>query len=257
MPPILLDHIAIALPRIADAPAALVGVLGGLPDKSWPSGAFRWATWTFAAAAAIEILEPMGTDGFLHRFLAAHGRGVHHVTFRVPDLAEACRRAEAAGYDIVGRDESNRSWKEAFLHPKQALGIVVQLAESEIAPPPARPASVSPGLPDPPPPARILGLRLRAQSRARAITQWRDVLHGRDVRAPGRQPRLPLAGLADAARRRHRPNRRRGASRPRGGCRAAHRRARDGGGRPRHSAPTALLLNAGRTKEAIDGIRSE
>ena len=178
MPPILLDHIAIALPRIADAPAALVGVLGGLPDKSRPAGAFRWATWTFAADAAIEILEPMGADGFLHRFLAAHGRGVHHVTFRVPDLAEACRRAEAAGYDIVGRDESDRSWKEAFLHPKQALGIVVQLAESEIAPPPARPASVPPGLPDPPPPARILGLRLRAQSRSRAITQWRDVLHG-------------------------------------------------------------------------------
>lgn len=130
MPPILLDHIAIALPRIADAPAAFVDVLGGVPERTRPAGVFRWASWTFAGGGIIEILEPAGPDGFRHRFLAARGPGVHHVTFKVPDLAEVCRRAEACGSDIVGRDESDPSWKEAFLHPKQALGIVVQLAES-------------------------------------------------------------------------------------------------------------------------------
>jgi methylmalonyl-CoA/ethylmalonyl-CoA epimerase len=181
MPPIRLDHIAIALPRIAEAPAALVAVLGGVPDKCRPSGAFRWATWTFAAGASIEVLEPMGTDGFLHRFLAARGRGIHHVTFKVPDLAEACTRAEKAGYGIVGRDESDRSWKEAFLHPKQALGIVVQMVESEIPSPPDPAVSVPPGLPDPPPPVRIIGLRLRAQSRHRALTQWSEVLQGAET----------------------------------------------------------------------------
>ena len=80
MLPIQLDHIAIALPRIADAPAALVDVLGGVPERSWPAGVFRWASWTFANGSVIEILEPAGPDGFLHRFLAAHGRGVHHVS---------------------------------------------------------------------------------------------------------------------------------------------------------------------------------
>ena len=40
MPPIQLDHIAIALPRIADAPSVLVAVLGGVPQRSWPSGVF-------------------------------------------------------------------------------------------------------------------------------------------------------------------------------------------------------------------------
>jgi methylmalonyl-CoA/ethylmalonyl-CoA epimerase len=159
MPPIQLDHIAIALPRIADAPAALVDVLGGVPDRSRPAEVFRWASWTFAAGGVIEILEPAGPDGFLHRFLAAHGRGVHHVTLKVPDLALVCHRAETCGYDIVGRDESDPSWKEAFLHPKQALGIVVQLVESGSAPPRDPPASIPPGLPDPPPAVSILGLR--------------------------------------------------------------------------------------------------
>jgi catechol 2,3-dioxygenase-like lactoylglutathione lyase family enzyme len=202
MPPIRLDHIAIALPRIAEAPAALVAVLGGVPDNNRPSATFRWATWRFAGGATIEVLEPIGPDGFLHRFLAARGRGIHHVTFKVPDLAEACARVEEAGYDIVGRDESDRSWKEAFLHPKQALGIVVQIVESETAAASDPPASVPFGLPEPPPPVRILGLRLYAQSRPRALTQWSQVLRGamaedRDGSLEFRWPDSPMCLAVD------------------------------------------------------------
>jgi methylmalonyl-CoA/ethylmalonyl-CoA epimerase len=175
MPPIRLDHIAIALPRIADAPSVLVAVLGGVPERMRPAGAFRWASWTYVGGGRIEILEPTGADGFLHRFLAAHGPGVHHVTFKVPDLDWICRRAERHGYGIVGRDESDPTWKEAFLHPKQALGIVVQLTEVGAAPP-GDPGDLPPGLPGAPAPVRILGLRMRAHSRERALTQWHDIL---------------------------------------------------------------------------------
>lgn len=178
MPPTRLDHIAIALPSISRAPDVLVGVLGGVPDRSRPAGVFRWATWRFEGGGCIEILEPVGADGFLHRFLSAHGPGVHHVTFKVPRLSEACRRAHALGYDIVGRDESDPSWKEAFLHPKQAQGIVVQIVEAAAPAGPDLAHSIPPGLPDPPPPVRILGLRLCAHSAERALTQWRDVLDG-------------------------------------------------------------------------------
>jgi catechol 2,3-dioxygenase-like lactoylglutathione lyase family enzyme len=174
------DHIAIALPRIADAPPALVGVLGGVPDRGAPSGPYRWATWRFAGGGCIEILEPLGEDGFLHRFLARHGPGIHHATFKVPSLREACARARAEGYGIVGYDDSDPYWAEAFLHPKQALGIVVQLVEQK-----SRGGEESrwrfpgpPGPDNPPPPVTILGLRLRAPSRARAGAQWGRVLGG-------------------------------------------------------------------------------
>jgi hypothetical protein len=43
MPPIRLDHIAVAFPRIADAPGALVAVLGAVPGKSCPVETFREA----------------------------------------------------------------------------------------------------------------------------------------------------------------------------------------------------------------------
>jgi methylmalonyl-CoA/ethylmalonyl-CoA epimerase len=185
MPPIRLDHIAIALPRIADAPSVLVAVLGGVPERIRPSGVFRWASWTYAGGGRIEILEPTGADGFVHRFLAAHGPGVHHVTFKVPDLDAVCRRAQDHGYGIVGRDESDPSWKEAFFHSKQALGIVVQLAEAGPPSPADAADDLAPGLPDAPPSARILGLRMRAHSRERALTQWRDILQAQVEDGPG------------------------------------------------------------------------
>ena len=179
------DHIAIGMSRMGDATEMLVGTLGGVPAYGQPSGVFRWGSWTFEGGGAIEILEPMGDHGFLHRFLDERGPGVHHVTFRVPSLDEVTKRAERAGYDVVGRDDSDPDWKEAFLHPKQALGIVVQFAESVGGDDePSAHWQPPPGPPDPPAPVAIVGLRLRAHSRERARRQWETVLEGHPSEGP-------------------------------------------------------------------------
>jgi len=172
------DHIAIAARRIADAPPYLMGVLGGVPYFGMFADVFRFGQWEFDGGGRIEVLEPRGADGFLHRFLAARGPGVHHVTFKVPSLDEARARAAALGYGVVGYDASVPRWKEAFLHPKEALGIVVQIVESPDDPPrghwrkpPPMPAAA-------PPPVRLLGLRLSAHSAERARRQWATLLGG-------------------------------------------------------------------------------
>ena len=195
MTSIRFDHIAIAAQRLTDAPAVLVGALGGRPGHGSPSGPYTWSTWRYANDGCLEVLEPCGDDGFLHRFLAARGPGIHHVTFRVPSLADVCARATAHGYRIVGFDDSDPSWSEAFLHPKEALGIVVQFAESRAADTP-RPWTPPPSPPAPPPAVSIVGLRLRARSVARADTQWRDVLQGERTDEAGlliyRWPESPM-----------------------------------------------------------------
>jgi methylmalonyl-CoA/ethylmalonyl-CoA epimerase len=192
------DHIAIATHRMADAAAVLMGELGGLPAFGGDSGPYRFGQWRFDNGARLEVLEPAGAGGFLHRFLAQHGPGVHHVTFRVPDLRAACARAEAAGYGIVGYDDANPYWQEAFLHPRQAMGIVVQLAQSRPAPPGRGPRWSPPSVPaDVPPAVRLLGLRLSARDDDRARRQWVQVLQGEPSDGPAgelvvRWPRSPL-----------------------------------------------------------------
>ena len=181
---VLFDHIAIAVPRLADAEAVLAGQLGGRSTFGMTTDEYRFWHWRYEGGGDIEALEPAGQDGgFLHRFIAQHGPGIHHVTFTVPSLAEACDRARVNGYSIVGYDDSDPEWSEAFLHPKQAQGIVVQFAQTNADRTVVPPGHEAPG---PAPsstndsawPITVLGLRLSARSRERAHTQWGTVVQG-------------------------------------------------------------------------------
>ena len=197
MSDIQLDHIAIATHRLTDAPPLLVGALGGIPFFGMEAAVFRFGQWEFEGDGRIEVLEPRGDDGFLHRFLATRGPGIHHVTFKVPTLRETCDRAESLGYGIVGYHDASPYWKEAFLHPKEALGIVVQLAQmGGKGPTRGKWRTAPPGPANPPPPVRIIGLRTRAHSEARAQRQWSALLHGAQSREGNalvyRWPHSPL-----------------------------------------------------------------
>lgn len=53
------DHIAIAVPRMADAPAVLVGALGGTPTgDGGPAGAYTWASGVSRAGAGWRSWSP-------------------------------------------------------------------------------------------------------------------------------------------------------------------------------------------------------
>src|SRR5215475_5251373 len=160
---VVFDHVAIGVPCMADAAPFLAGELGGVPDAGAirTSAAFAWGTYRYQGGGSIEVLEPIGEEGFVQRFLAERGPGIHHVTFKVPSLDQVCARAEAAGYGIVGRDDSDPEWREAFLHPKQALGIVVQVAQPGPPAGPESPPVLPPAAPASPAPRTVLGLRMR------------------------------------------------------------------------------------------------
>jgi methylmalonyl-CoA/ethylmalonyl-CoA epimerase len=178
----VLDHVAFGVANVEGVVACLAGTLGGRPFEAGPGAAFRWWQWRFARDGVIEVIQPDGDEkGFVDRFLAARGPGIHHVTFKVPDLARAALRVRSHGYDVVGYFDAVPSWKELFLHPKQAQGIVVQLAESNPELGSGLPEGFDfPDAPEPAgPPADVTGVRLSAASEARARAQWETLLGGR------------------------------------------------------------------------------
>lgn len=130
-----LDHVAIAMRDVGDALNTLVGELGGTILFGGPTVGFR-AMQVFVGDGSkgmqIELLEPwqVEVNDFLERFLVKHGDGPHHLTFKVADLAAEVERVRKDGFDFVGIDLEHPLWKEAFIHPKQAHGTVVQLAQS-------------------------------------------------------------------------------------------------------------------------------
>ena len=131
-----LDHVALAAPDTSDALRFLTGALGGTILFGGQSVGFRpmqvWLGTQAGDGMPVELLEPWAVDqnDFLARFVARHGAGPHHLTFKVPDLAAAIERVRGAGFHPVNIDVSDPEWKEAFLMPREAHGTVVQLAES-------------------------------------------------------------------------------------------------------------------------------
>lgn len=126
-----LDHVAVATERQRDAWPRYAGDLAGAWLSGGHSPGFSAAQVQYANGMKVEVLQPnqVEENDFLRRFLDANGAGPHHLTFKVADLDAALAAAGSAGLDPVGVDRSDPGWQEAFLHPKQALGIVIQLAQ--------------------------------------------------------------------------------------------------------------------------------
>jgi methylmalonyl-CoA/ethylmalonyl-CoA epimerase len=136
-----LDHVAHAVTRWQDVWTRYAVDLGAEWNSGGPGPGFAPGQLCFANDARVEVLMPYDVEvnDFLVRFLTTNGPGPHHLTFKVPDLAHALDTVRAAGWEPIGVDLSHPEWMEAFLHPKRATGIVVQLAEAPaawVSPPP-------------------------------------------------------------------------------------------------------------------------
>jgi methylmalonyl-CoA/ethylmalonyl-CoA epimerase len=136
----VLDHVAVGTHTLTDGWELFGGVLGGTWVYGGHSPGYWWGQLQFSAGPKIELLTPTGglDSEFLERFLTARGPGPHHLNFIVPDIMAALSRVEAAGIEPVQVNLENPRWKEAFLHPRDAYGIVIQLAEQS-GPPPEHP----------------------------------------------------------------------------------------------------------------------
>ena len=129
---LVLDHTAHAVRSIAEASKLYGQILGGkciYQEESTDEG-FRFAQYRYPNGSKVELLEPVGNGGFLAKFLAERGEGLHHMTFKVVRLEELVKKLKQAGYRIVGENYTDSRWKEAFISPKSAFGTIIQLAET-------------------------------------------------------------------------------------------------------------------------------
>jgi methylmalonyl-CoA/ethylmalonyl-CoA epimerase len=81
-----------------------------------------------------ELLEPIGEDSFIAKFLRERGPGLHHVTLEVADADAAAAAMRARGIEPFGGPRVSWDWKEMFIHPKSSGGVLFQLYEQLDAP---------------------------------------------------------------------------------------------------------------------------
>lgn len=79
----------------------------------------------------IQLLEPVHSDSPVARFLKRNGPGVHHVGYGVADVAATLEDLRKLGVQLVDDHPrpGSRGCTVAFLHPKGAMGVLVELVE--------------------------------------------------------------------------------------------------------------------------------
>jgi methylmalonyl-CoA/ethylmalonyl-CoA epimerase len=81
----------------------------------------------------IELLQPLGPDTPVGRFLAKRGPGMHHVAFEVEDLAAELARLKV--HEVLLIDEQPRrglfGHQVAFVHPEATGGVLAEFVSHD------------------------------------------------------------------------------------------------------------------------------
>jgi methylmalonyl-CoA/ethylmalonyl-CoA epimerase len=84
-----------------------------------------------AGTSFIQLLGSLGEDTPVGRFLATRGPGVHHVAYRVDDVAASLVRLRGQGVRLVDEvpRRGSRDTLIAFVHPKEMGGVLIELVQ--------------------------------------------------------------------------------------------------------------------------------
>jgi methylmalonyl-CoA/ethylmalonyl-CoA epimerase len=129
-----LNHVGVATPSIEDSIALYRDLLGaaaiGAPFDL-PAQGVR-VCFVDAPNSQIELIEPLGADSPIVKFLEKNPQGgQHHVCFEVPDIHEAKAWFEGKGARILGEPRIGAHGTPIFfLHPKDMGGVLTEIMES-------------------------------------------------------------------------------------------------------------------------------
>ncbi len=127
-----LDHVAIAVKDLDSA-------LAGYRDRYRVQPLYREVVESQGVEEAmipvggsyVQLLQPLGADTPVGRFLDRHGEGLHHVAYAVPSITLALEHLQATGARLVDDEPrvGGRGAKIAFVHPADLAGTLIELVE--------------------------------------------------------------------------------------------------------------------------------
>ncbi len=128
-----LHHVGVAVRDPADAGARYAALLGARVDHeaTVPDQGVHAVALRLPDGPLVELVAPTGDDTPVGRFLARRGEGLHHVAYRVADLAAELDRLADEGVRLIDRAPRAGLFglQVAFIHPEQLNGVLTELVE--------------------------------------------------------------------------------------------------------------------------------
>jgi len=79
----------------------------------------------------VELLQPLGPDTPVGKYLAKRGAGIHHVAYQVQDIDAELERLRAEGVELIDQSPRTgiRGSRVAFCHPRSTGGVLTEIVE--------------------------------------------------------------------------------------------------------------------------------
>ena len=128
------DHIGFAVRNIEEAVSFYTRVFG---VSAWERMAMPERHMAVAVAhvgeTLLELIAPTSEQASFAKFLQERGPSMHHIAYRVDDIAAALAELSATGIQLI--DEEARPGMHntlvAFLHPKSTQGVLIELVQHQ------------------------------------------------------------------------------------------------------------------------------
>lgn len=133
-----IDHVGIACRNLAEKIAFYESVFGlrlvstEINEQQGVREAMLQVSASAAGMSCVQLLEPLGPDTTVGRFLARRGEGIHHVGYGVTDITAALESIGGSGVRLLDRRPRHGSMgaSVAFLHPADAGGVLTELVQA-------------------------------------------------------------------------------------------------------------------------------
>jgi len=127
-----IDHIGIAVQDIEAALKVYRDALGLKLTKTEfvPEQAVKIA-FLPTGESEIELVQPTTDDSGIARYMARRGEGIHHICLQVDDIEATMAQMAAQGLELIDKTPrvGSAGQKYAFVHPKSAHGVLIELYE--------------------------------------------------------------------------------------------------------------------------------
>jgi methylmalonyl-CoA/ethylmalonyl-CoA epimerase len=79
----------------------------------------------------VELLQPLGPETVIGRFISKRGEGLHHVAYRVDDIDATLAALRNEGVELIDAEArvGILGSRVAFVHPRAAAGVLTELVE--------------------------------------------------------------------------------------------------------------------------------
>jgi methylmalonyl-CoA/ethylmalonyl-CoA epimerase len=127
-----IDHVGVAVADL-DAAAALYEGTFGMPmaHRERVESQGVEAALLDVGDGHVELLQPLGADTAVGKFIERRGEGLHHVAYAVDDIDAALEKLKGAGLDLIDEQPrvGIRGSRVAFVHPKATGSVLTEIVE--------------------------------------------------------------------------------------------------------------------------------